>query len=183
MNNKLIIGFIILCIMSGLYFLNLNNQKNYSSSTTELTTIEQDEIKKILIQAQGEAIELIRIDTTWSITGHDTLTIKKQPLISFFDKVLNLKLETVMTKKEEKWGTFNIDDSSGTHLALVDFNDNTISYFVFGRSNSDYARCYVRRNTSSDVYLASENVMFNFQTRPEYWGEKISETIEGPPVE
>ena len=77
-------------------------------------------------------LELVKIDTIWNISGHDTLNIKEQSLNNLFDKVLNLGLETIMTQKEEKWGTFNIGDSTGTHLALIDFNGNTLSYFVFG---------------------------------------------------
>ena len=45
-----------------------------------------------------------------------------------YDKVLNLQLQTVMTKKEEKWDTFNVGDSTGTHLALIDSKDLKIEY-------------------------------------------------------
>ena len=76
-----------------------------------------------------------------------------------------------MTQKQEKWFTYNVDDSTGTHIALVDWNDETIGYFVFGRSNSDYSRCYVRGQNSDNVYLTNKNVMYNLQTRPTYWGE------------
>ena len=76
-----------------------------------------------------------------------------------------------MTEKEEKWGAFNIGDSTGTHLALIDYNGNTLSYFVFGRSNSDYARCYVRKNQEQEVHLVNQNLMYFLQTSPQYWGE------------
>jgi len=177
MNNKLILGFIGLCIILGLYFINLSGQKSYSSTTSQLTDIKKESIQKILIQSKEEVLELVKIDTIWHISGHDTLNIKEQPLNNLFDKVLNLSLETIMTQKEENWGTFNIGDSTGTHLALIDFNGNTLSYFVFGRSNSDYSRCYVRKSNSSNVYLASENVIFNIQTNPTYWGEAPKEVI------
>ena len=108
MNNKLTIGLIFLCVIIGLYFINLSGQKSYSSSSTNLTSIKKEDIQKILIQNKGEALELVRIDTVWNISGHDSLIIKEQPLNNLFDKVLNLQLQTVMTKKEEKWDTFNV---------------------------------------------------------------------------
>ena len=37
-----------------------------------------------------------------------------------------------MTKKENKWSTYNVDEALGTHLAIIDYNDNTIGYYVFG---------------------------------------------------
>ena len=180
MNNKLTIGLIVLCVIIGLYFINLSGQKSYSSSSTNLTSIKKENIQKILIQNKGEALELVKIDTVWNISGHDSLTIKEQPLNNLFDKVLNLQLQTVMTKKEEKWDTFNVGDSTGTHLALIDSNDQTVAYFVFGRSNSDFSRCYVRESGKSTVYLADDNVIFNIQTRPNFWGEKPKEDIPMP---
>mgnify|MGYP006085520591 CR=1 FL=1 len=183
MNNKLIIGFITLCISLGLYFINLSGQKSYSSSSSNLTNIKKEDIQKILIQNKGEALELMRIDSIWNILGHNSLIMKEQALDNLFDKVLNLQLQTIMTKKEEKWDTFNVGDSTGTHLALIDFNDKTVAYFVFGRSNSDFSRCYVRESGTPTVYLADDNVIYNMQTRAEYWGEQPKEDIPIPIVE
>ena len=64
----------------------------------------------------------------------------------------------LMTQKEEKWPTYNVDDTTGTHLALVDLDDNTIGYYVFGNSSSDYSRCYVRSNEIPNVYLTNNNI-------------------------
>jgi len=171
MNNKLIIGLGTLGILIVLYIFNLSQQKDYQSTSNKLFNIEKEQIKKILIQSQGEAIELLRIDTTWAISGHDSLIIKQNLLNSFFDRVLTLESENIMTKNVTKWNTYNVDDSTGIHLALVDFNDDTIGYYVFGRSTSDYARCYARTKESSNVHLVNQNVMYNLQTRPQYWGE------------
>jgi len=178
MSNKLKFGLVALIVLVGLFFINKKNQASYSSNSTNLFSISKDDVKKILIQANQEALELVRNDSTWSISGNDTLTVKERSISQFFDKVLNIKLETLMTTKQEKWATYNVSDSLGIHLALVGWNDQTIGYLVFGRSNSDYARCYVRRENSSDVYLTSENVVYSLQTSPTYWGEeKLVEQI------
>ena len=99
MNNKLKIGIAALIILVGLFFINQNNQKSYTSQSTSLFSISENDVKKILIQANQEAIELIKVDTTWSISGNDTLVVKDRSISQFFDKVLNLKLETLMTTK------------------------------------------------------------------------------------
>ena len=180
MKNKLIIGLSSLAILVILYIINLNQQKNYQSSSNKLFDINESQINKILIQSRGEAIEISRVDTSWTIAGNDTLLIKQELLSSFFDRVLNLESETIMTKKEQKWSTYNLNDSLGTHLAFVDFNENTIGYYVFGRSSSDYSRCYVRINESPVVYLVNQNVMYNLQTRPQYWGKVLEEEPPTP---
>ena len=38
-------------------------------------------------------------------------------------------------------------------------------------------RCYVRKNKFSEVHLANNNVMYNLQVKPEYWGEKPAQDI------
>ncbi len=177
MNNRLKIGVGALVILIGLFFLNQKNQENYTSQSTNLFSISKDDVKKILIQSNQEAIELIKIDTTWSISGNDTLIVKERAITQFFDQVLNVKIETLMTTKQEKWNTYNVSDSIGTHLALVGWDDQTVGYYVFGSSSSDYARCYVRTDQSSDVYLTNENVVYSLQTSPTYWGEKPVENI------
>ena len=184
MKNKLSLAFGLLVLLIVLYVINVNQQKNYQSTSSKLLSIGKEQINKILIQSSGEAIEILRVDTTWAISGHDSLILKQDLLNSFFDRVLTLESETVMTTNENKWSTYNVDDSLGTHLALVDYNDNTIGYYVFGRSNSDYARCYVRTKESSDVHLVNQNVMYNLQANPQYWGESVKgELLEVPEVQ
>ena len=81
---------------------------------------------------------------------------------------------------KEKWTTYNVDDTTGTHLALVDWNDTTIGYYVFGNSASDYSRCYVRSNDAPHVYLTNNNIMYHLQTQPEFWGDNPKEIIPEP---
>ena len=184
MNNKLSISLIVLCIVIGLYFLNLSQQKNYQSSSTSLLSIDETNIKKFIIQSGLEALEIQRVDTSWVISGHDSLDIKLNLLNNFFDKIKNAEIQNVMTHKKEKWDKYNIEDSTGTHLAFIDWNDNTLGYYVFGRSASDYSRCYVRKNQDSVVYLLNENIMYSLQMRPEYWGElKKDDDLILPPLQ
>ena len=95
-----------------------------------MTTAQKDDIKKILIQSGSDAIELMRKDSSWVITGIDTLVIKEKSISNFFDNFLTLETQTLMTQKQEKWSTYSVDDSTGTHVALVNWNDETVGYFV-----------------------------------------------------
>ena len=177
MNKKLIISFSVLFLIIGVYFLNSSSQNNYLSTSEKLMNIQEKNIKKIVIQSGQEAIEIIKEDTIWTIAGNDTLKINEQTINRFFDITSKIEIQNIMTAKKEKWPKYNVDDSSGVHLALVDGEDKTMNYYVFGRSNSDYARCYVRTDQSSDVYLTNENIVYSLQTSPTYWGEKPVENI------
>ena len=177
MNKKLLYGIVALGVLILLYIVNINQQKSYTSTSEKLLDLNKEKINKVLIQSKAETVELLKIDTTWTISGHDSLKIKMDLLSSLFDKVLNLESENIMTTNKEKWHKYNVDDSLGTHLALVDFDQNTIGYFVFGRSSSDYARCYVRVDNKAEVHLVNQNLIYFLQPRPQYWGEVEQESL------
>ena len=167
MNKKLIGSIIILLVLVCLYFLNIQGQKNYTSTSSKLLNIEVKQIKKILIQSNDQALELLKLDTVWTISGHDTLNVKESSITQFFEKLVSLETQNMMTENKEKWGTYNIDDSTGTHLALVGWDNNTLDYFVFGNSSSDYAIMVklISQLFSFGLYILFPIQLFVFQTK------------------
>ena len=164
----------MLAVLILFYILNINQQKNYQSTSSQIFDFNQTQVNSFLIKSESATIEIQRVDTSWAITNNDSLVLKENILNTFFDKIFTLESETIMTKNSEKWSKYNIDDLLGTHLTFYDFNNDVIGTFVFGRSSSDFSRCYIRLGDKSEVYLVNQNIMFNLQTRPEYWGEKIT---------
>ena len=77
MDKKLLTVIGILGGLVLLYFINLGVQNSYSSDTTKIFSITEDSVSKIVISSNQDAIELIKNDTTWAISGNDTLTIKE----------------------------------------------------------------------------------------------------------
>ena len=173
MNKKLIISLSILCVVIAVYLLNSHSQKTYNSSSKNLMNITEEGLKKIIIQSGQDALELIKEDSVWNIAGNDTLKIKEQVINLFFDIASKIEIQNTMTSNKEKWSKYNVDDSSGVHLALIDMDDKTIDYYVFGRSKTDFARCYARINQENEVYLLSENIIYNLQSNPTFWGEVL----------
>ena len=175
MNKKLIVSLSMLAVIIGLYYLNSSVQNSYKSQSKKLMNFEEKNLKKIIIQSGKDAIEIIKKDTLWSIAGHDTLKIKDQVIKRFFDIASKIEIQNLMTSKKEKWSKYSVDDSSGVHLALVDLNNDTINYYVFGRSKTDFARCYVRTNQENEVFLLSENIVYALQLNPTFWGEPLQQ--------
>jgi len=175
MKNKLYISTGVLAILIIFYMININQQKNYQSTSNQIFNFNQEQVNSLLIKAEGSSIEIQRVDTFWVILNNDSLTLKDNVLTTFFDKIFTLESETIMTKNPEKWIKYNIDDNLGTHLTFTDFNNNVLGAFVFGKSSSDFSRCYIRFNDAPEVHLVNQNIMYNLQAKPEYWGEKITE--------
>ena len=89
---------------------------------------------------------------------------------------------TGMIENPEKYGKYSVDDSTGTHLAVINSEGKTVGYYVFGRSKSDYSRSYIRIGDDPKVYLVDQNVTYMLSTRETYWGEKPKEEVP-PPVD
>ncbi|MBC8312134.1 MAG: DUF4340 domain-containing protein [Candidatus Marinimicrobia bacterium] len=182
MTKNLKISLILLVVLIGIYVVSQRGQSQYSSQSSSLFSVNTDEVNRFLIQNKTDAIELSRQDSTWVISGNDTLVVKSQSIDNFLDKVLLVETGTLVSKNPEKWSKYSVDDSTGTHLALIDADGNTKEYAVFGRSSSDYARNYVRTHKDPQVYLTNESILHYLSTSPTYWGEVPKPEPEAPPA-
>ena len=183
MTKNLQIALIILVVFIGIFFLNKNSQSKLESTSEAIFNDEYEDIFKFLIQQGDEAIELSRVDTLWRISGNDTLEIKSRSMDNLFDKVLKVNRGTIISENPKKYGKYSVDDSTGTHLAIINSKGKTIGYYVFGRSKSDYSRSYIRVGDDTNVYLADQNVTYMLSTRATYWGEKPKEEVPSPSLE
>jgi len=183
MTKHLKISLIVLVALIGIYFLNIRSQGKLESTSTAIFKDDPEDIFKILIQKGEEAIELARVDTIWKISGNDTLIAKPRSIEDLFNKILKVNRGTIISENPDKYEKYSLDDSTGTHLAVINSKGETVGYYVFGRSKSDYSRSYVRVGDNPTVYLADQNVIYMLSTRETYWGEKPKEEIPPPPVD
>ena len=80
------------------------------------------------IVSKEDIIELSRSDTIWSISGNDTLIIKKNLVKNLFKSMNELQKLHLVTSKKSNWARYGISDTLGTHLALIDENGLTKSF-------------------------------------------------------
>ena len=183
MTKNFKIAFIVLVVLTGVYLLNIRSQGKLESTSTAIFTDDPEDIFKILIKTGEEAVELARVDTVWRISGNDTLVTKPRSIENLFDKVLKVNRGTIISENPEKYDKYSVDDSTGTHLAIINSKGKTVGYYIFGRSKSDYSRSYIRIGDDPKVYLVDQNVTYMLATRETYWGEKPKEDVPPPPPE
>ena len=183
MTNNFKIALIVLILLIGVYLLNIRSQGKFESTSTAIFTDDPEEIFKVLIQQGEEAVELARLDTIWRISGNDTLVTKPRSIENLFDKVLKVNRGTIISENPEKYDKYSVDDSTGTHLAVINSKGETVGYYVFGRSKSDYSRSYIRIGDDPKVYLVDQNVTYMLSPRETYWGEKPKEEVPLPHVD
>ena len=162
----------ILGVIVILYFISQSGQKKHQAQSNDVFSIVMEEVYRFDVQKDSLYIALQRKDTTWQITGNDSLLIQANRINDVENKILTIKRESVVSKKPSKWKSFNVDDSLGTKITFYGFNDEVLGEAIFGRSKSDWQRSYVRLIGGDNVYMTNENVINSLQMRPTFWGKK-----------
>ena len=186
MTRNMKILAIILGLIVILYFISQSGQKKHQAQSNDVFSIVMEEVYRFDVQKDSLYISMQRKDTTWQITGNDSLLIQANRINDVENKVLTIKRESVVSKKPSKWKSFNVDDSLGTKITFYGFNDEVLGEAIFGRSKSDWQRSYVRLIGEDNVYMTNENVINSLQVRPTFWGKKpppLPEPAEEPEQE
>ena len=162
-----VLGLVVL-----LCFYNRSSQNKNTYEGQKIFAGNDDDVYRIVITENDKEIELVKIDTSWSLSQADSFVVKENQLQKIFDRLLIVERELLITSKEEKWEKFGVDDSLGRHIMVYDQNDKELLHYIFGNSGTDWQHNYIRKNNSSDVYRTNDNVYFLLNTNISYWGQK-----------
>ena len=161
------LGLVIL-----LFLYNLNSQKEISYKGQKIFTGSDEDVYRIVLKEDDKEIELVKTDTTWSLSQADSFIVKENQLQKIFDRLLKVEKGEQITSNIEKLEKYGVDDSLGRHVMVYDQNDKELLHYIFGNSGTDWQHNYIRKNNSSDVYRTNDNVYFLLNTNISYWGQK-----------
>ena len=167
---KILLGALGLIIV--LFFVSQSRQKRHLTQSTDVFLVIMDEVNKFDIQKDSLFISIQRKDTSWQIVGNDSLLIQMNRIVDVENKIISVKRESMVSNNSKKWKKFNVDDSLGLKLTFYGYNNEKLGEAIFGRSSSDWQRCYVRMVNETEVFMTNENILNNLQTRPTFWGSK-----------
>ena len=173
MTKQAKVSLIVLAALVILYFINTRMQDKYTAKDINLFSKDREHITRIYVQKNDEELELVKVDTLWTITNHDSLNVKNSIINNFFDDIEGIsREESPVSTNPKNWSKYSVDDSAGTHLTLYGLNDKELGRYVLGRSKTNWSQNAIRINDGSSVYLTTKNILHRLQTKPTYWGEK-----------
>lgn len=162
---------IVLAVLVALYLFTQMQQSGLKTQSDAVFPENQGDIQTIELWTKDDTLKIERDGEKWTIVGHDTLAMRPNRMDTFLDQALKVKKETLVSKNPEKWATYSVDDSSGTHVKLLNASGSEMIHAVFGRSTSDWSHNYVRVEGEELVYLTDSSVMHMMYPRATYWGE------------
>jgi len=165
-------GAILIVLFAG-YFINSFQQGKYNAKSDRIFNIDQTDIFSIEISKDNESLKLSFNGENWNLVDHDTLTVKGNTINSFFSTMLTLEKTSLVSKNPDNWKKFMVDDSSGAKLRFLDYENNVLSEVTIGRSNAEWSSSNIRIGGNPEVYHTSENVSWQINPSPTYWGEVV----------
>ena len=170
MGNWKVWILVLIVLAAGVWYVQ-HSKGGRVSASEPIFTREREAVKRVTVTKRGESVVLQNDGSLWHIVGNDSLAVRENRLDDLFDRVLKTRHTTMMTENPERWGTYSVEDSTGTVLTLQGWEDQSLGTFVFGSSMSDGGKSYVRIGDGPEVYLTDSGVVFHLNTMDTFWGE------------
>ena len=179
-----LIGILAVLVLVYLGFEFFGGKSRSKSFKTELVEIDTAKVSKLVIEAKGESLELLKENNAWkvSIGGGKYAVAQNSDVKSTLNSLLTIKPSRIAAKNPEKWKDYQVD-SAGTRIQAFEGTKNTldlvIGQFGFdqqsmqqqqqqqmmgGRGGMPQFYTYVRLENEDEVYVADNFMGMSINT-------------------
>ena len=166
---------IVLALLAALFVLTQVRESGHTVRATAVFDLEPDEVGRIVISEGDQRSELLRLDTLWVLAGHETEQLRSWRLDAFFNSVLSVERESLISENPAKWSTYGVD-STGRQLQVYNRKGELQSHLVVGRSTVNWQSSYLRAIGEDQVYQTRQGIYQFIAAGAEFW-------LEPPPPE
>jgi hypothetical protein len=169
MNKKNLIALIVLLLAAGIYLMiNMNEP-------TEKVFLyfgeNSDSFHTIVISDTTGAITLVKNSDEWEMTDPVESPIKKTKADELIKKLSEAKTSSLpISISETAQKTYNVTDSLGTLITILDAQGNELRTALIGKSDN-YSFSYARHPQASEIYQLSENITWSIKPDVKSWRE------------
>ena len=174
---------IVLAVLVVIYLYTKLQETRYTTPTDVVFDIQADDVSRFVIQEGDQRIELVRYDTLWVASGYEERKVHRWRLDSFFNTILGVERESMISDNPDKWTTYGVDDSTGRHLQVYDPGGDLAADLVVGQSSANWQSSYLREAGRDAVYLTTKSIYHLLSADTTFWLEPLPEREEGEPDE
>ena len=158
--KHLIIGIICLVVLVIMYFgvkvlADKKQAKDEAESEADkiyVTDYEVSDVKKVSYTCDGEEIELVKDNDTWSSTSDASLNLSTSDIEEFLETFNHLEAKSRLDGEKDNE---EYEMSTPTNVLTVTLLDDTVYTYTIGGYNSVSSIYYMTLNDSDDVYAIS----------------------------
>jgi len=162
---------ILLAILVVLWLLTRLQESRYTTSTDEVFDIQPDDVSRFVVREGDRQVELVRWDTLWVVTGFEQRKVKQWRLNSFFNTVLGVERESMISDNPDKWVTYGVDDSTGRRLQVYNLGGELAGDVLVGQSAANWQSSYLREAGRDEVYLTRKSIAHFLSADTSFWLE------------
>ena len=159
-----------LAALLAIYMLMQWQEARYSIKSSSFIDLEQEEVGRIIITEGEQSADLVRLDTLWVLTGHETEILRTWRMDAVFNTVLGAQRESVISENAAKWSTYGVD-STGRQIMVYDLKGDLQGHWFVGQSSSNFRSSFVRQADEDAVYMTDRNIYHFLGTAPDFWLE------------
>ena len=170
---------IVLAVLVVIYLYTKLQETRYTTPTDVVFDIQADDVSRFVIKEGDQRIELVRWgDTLWVVTDYEEHEVRRWRLDSFFNMVLGMERESMVSDNPDKWAAYGVDDSTGRHLQVYDLGGALAADLVVGQSSANWQSNYVREAGQDQVYLTIRSIANFLSADTTFWLEPLPEPEE-----
>ena len=178
-NNWILIGLfggLVLIFIAMKFFRSPKLESNLPENLTEVDSSKVTELIVVPGKDRGAEIHLAKVRKDWSLkSGDRTGHLEQGRGSTSLQSLMNLKPQSVLTKRKEKWNEFGVGDSTGTHVKVMEGSSAQSDLWI-GRTgfsqSSGGGYTFIRLNGENEVYSVDGFLEGQFNLGFNDWRDK-----------
>jgi hypothetical protein len=167
----ILVGAVVVLAVIAFFVLRQPGESSVGeSSGNTLVSYDSAAVDKVQIQTGGNEVVMEKQGNGWMVTSPLRYRADQSVVTAAVGKGKNIDVKSVVSSNPEKQGVFQVD-STGT-LVQMYAAGKVVAAFRVGKPSATYTETYVRKEGSSDVYLADGMFTYEFNHPAKDWRDK-----------
>lgn len=169
---------ILLLILAGLVIVFLLTRLDTKTEKkTRLFDVDSLDIATIKISSPEDTLSLVKVHDTWQLSAPVNYPAEERQVKNLFENVFTIETsKTALSESKTALETYQISDSAGTHVVLLDASGKELSHVIFGKSSS--GNTPARYAKSNKIYSSERNVTYMITPKLDTWRDKYVTNTE-----
>jgi Domain of unknown function (DUF4340) len=176
-STLLLIGILVILAITTYFVLQRPGETSSSGSDGELLSqIDSSAVDRLEISSPSGSVTLALEAGKWMITSPGRFRADQTAIAAAVGRGKRIELHNLVSTNPEKQKVFQVD-SMGVHVRFYERGTQKAS-FIIGKPGPSWTETYVRRDGSTDVYLAEGPLSYLFAKQVKDWRDRTIFHIE-----
>ena len=170
-NTVTLVALLIVLLVIAYFVTQKPGERSTSGLGTPLLTLDSVAVNKIDIQSPKSHIVLEKRGVDWFLQEPISYRADQTVVANFIHAVKDLRIQSIVSSKPDKFPVFQVDSASGTRLTIGE-TGGTKDSMIVGKVGASYSELYVRKFPSDNVDAVDPAIQYQINREPKEWRDK-----------